>query len=525
MKKITIYAIVALFVFSLVGCEDWLDINQNPNDLTISTPEIVFNGAAKQVAERQMMGSGFSLLGAWTGYFAHAGGWSGWNSVKTYNMTSSDYTGFWGPYTGDLKSLNYVESEALASGNLGLVGAAKVLKAISFERIVDTYGDVPYFDAIKGMSGNTTPVYDDAQLIYEDLVVQLDSAMIYLNDAIIANLDIDAGKDPIMGGDKEDWIRFANAAKMRILLKQSDIAGRGTYIDANWTFDVLGFPTEVTMNPGYIAATENKMNPLYEDYYEDENGDPSSANTQYVLNVFMKNLYDAVGDPRMMMCWKPGQTAGDYSHGVQLGQNGDPLDHWGTGDAIRIGKGIAGTPAGDIIVMSEQEITFLAAEAVARGRAVPGFGSDAELIWQDAIEASFNYYGNRADWDQTVIDDTLTTYMADIALSADLGWDAGNPIKSIMYQKYLAGLGLYHFQAWTDFRRTGYPEPGDPSLIDYSMISYYPNIVRAQVPVRMLYVQDELNLNNTNVEAAIALTGVLYDSDFIMDARIFWDVN
>jgi hypothetical protein len=57
------------------------------------------------------------------------------------------------------------------------------------------------------------------------------------------------------------------------------------------------------------------------------------------------------------------------------------------------------------------------------------------------------------------------------------------------------------------------------------MISYYFNIVRAQVPVRMLYVQDELDLNGINVNAAIDKTGVPYNSEFIMDSRIFWDVN
>jgi hypothetical protein len=527
MKKITIYILTALFIVSLAGCEDWLDVNQNPNDLTISTPELVFNGAAKQYGERQLLGSGFSLLGAWTGYFAHCGGWSGWNNVKSYNMTSSDYTGFWGPYTGDLKNLGYVESKAREEGNLGLVGAAKILKVGTFERIVDTYGDVPYFEAALGMSGNTTPVYDDAQAIYEDLVIQLDSAVYYLNEAITAHTDIDGSKDPIMGGDKEDWIRYANAIKLRLLVKQSDITGRSGYIDANWSFDPLGFPVEVVENPGYLEGTSGKMNPLFEGYYQTYQGLWSSANTQYGLNVFLKNLYDQANDPRIRMCWKPGATSSDYSHGLQLGLNGAPEDHWGgvAGEAIRIGAGIAGESTDPVQVMSEVEINFLFAEAVARGRTVPGVSGTARELWEDAIESSFYYYGQRAGWTNGNISDTLAFYMGQISTNTTLGWDDANPIKSIMYQKYLGGVGLYHFQTWTDLRRSGYPVPEDPTLVDYSMISYYFNIVRAQVPVRMLYVQDELDLNGINVNAAIDKTGVPYNSEFIMDARIFWDVN
>lgn len=526
MKKITIY-ILSLFMLSIVGCENWLDINQNPNDLTISTPELVFNGAAKQFGERQMMGSGFALIGAWEGYFGHCGGWSGWNNVKSYNMTSSDYTGFWGPYTGDLKSLGYVQAKAREEGKLALLGAAKILKVGTFERIVDTYGDVPYFGADQGMSGNVTPVYDDAQEIYEDLIVQLDSAIYFLNEAIDAVQDMNGDKDPIFGGDKEEWIKFANALKMRLLLKQADMSGRAAYITSNWTFDPLGFPTEVTMNPGYIDGTSGKMNPLYEDYYKQYNGQDASANTQYGLNVFLLNLYDRGNDPRVEMCWKPGATSNDYSHGLKLGVNSDPADSW-TGpspDAIRIGAGIAGASTDDVQVMSEVEITFLMAEAVARGYTVPGVASTAQQLWEDGIEASFYYYGDRAGWDSGDIADTLTYYMAQISADPDLGWNAGDPIKSIIYQKYVAGLGLYHFQAWTDFRRTGYPVPEDPTLVDYSMISYYFNIVRAQVPVRMLYIQDELDLNSVNVNAAIDKTGIPYNSEFIMDARIFWDVN
>ena len=41
----------------------------------------------------------------------------------------------------------------------------------------------------------------------------------------------------------------------------------------------------------------------------------------------------------------------------------------------------------------------------------------------------------------------------------------------------------------------------------------------------MLYVQKELDLNSTNVNDAITKTGVAYDSKFIMDAKIFWDVK
>jgi len=527
MKKITIYTFLALFIFSIVGCEEWLDVNQNPNDLTISTPELVFTGAAKLYGERQFMGSGFSLFGAWMGYYGHCGGWSGWFDVHSYNMTSSSYTGFWSPYTNILKSTKYVKDAAMEEGNWGLVGAAKIIEVGTFERIVDTYGDVPYFEAVEGMEGLTNPVYDDAQIIYEDLVVQLDSAMWYLNEGIAAVVDIEASADPLFGGEKEDWIKYANALKMRILLKQADMPGRDSYISANWTFDAEGFPTEVTMNPGYMSGSSGKMNPLYESYYKNYEGNWTSGHTQYGLNVFLQHLYEEGSDPRVQMCFIPGLYSGDYSHGLQLGINGAPEDHYAgvAGEACLIGEGIAGGETDDSYVMSEPEIKFLMAEALARGYAVPGVSGTAEEVWEDGIESSFYYYGERAGWGSGDIADTLAYYKERISSNDMLGWDAGDPVKSIIYQKYLASVGLYQYVAWTDFRRTGYPEPYNKNDVDYSMISYYYTTVRDQVPVRMLYVQDELNLNPDNVNSAIDKTGFPYNDQFIMDSKIFWDVN
>ncbi|HCC71913.1 MAG TPA: hypothetical protein DEQ09_12295 [Bacteroidales bacterium] len=527
MKKIIIYTFLALFLVSIVGCEEWLDVNQNPNDLTISTPELVFTGAAKLYGERQFMGSGFSLFGVWMGYFGHCGGWSGWHEVHSYQMTSSQYTGFWNPYTNILKSTKYVKDHSMKEGNWGLVGASKVIEAGTYERIIDTYGDVPCFSATGGMEGVTNPVYDDAQEIYEDLVVQLDSAVWYLNEAIDGHVDIDAGADPLFGGNKTKWIQYANVLKMRLLLKQADMSGRDSYISANWSFDDAGFPTEVTMNPGYISGSSGKMNPLYESYYKNYKDDWTSGHTQYGMNVFLQHLYQEGNDPRMMMCFIQGKYSDDWSHGLQLGINGAPEDHYGgvAGEACLIGAGIAGKNDDDSQVMSEPEIKFMMAEAVARGYTIPGVTATAEELWEEGIEASFYYYGNRADWNSGDISDTLAYYMNEIELHSELGWDAGNPIKSIIYQKYLAGLGLYHYQAWTDYRRTGYPDPYDKNAVDYSMISYYYITVKDQVPVRMLYVQDELDLNPVNVNSAIDKTGYPYNDQFIMDARIFWDVN
>ncbi|MCF6358331.1 MAG: SusD/RagB family nutrient-binding outer membrane lipoprotein [Draconibacterium sp.] len=519
MKKIRIYLLLALFFTGVTGCTEWLDVNQNPNDLTTSTKDLVLAGATKQFAERQHTGSSFTLTGAWIGYFAHSGGWSGWNNVKSYNMTSSDYNNIFNqPYLNELKSLKFVKEQGVIDGNPAYVAVAKIMESALYQRLVDTYGDIPYFEAVQGFEQNTQPVYDDAQTIYNDLVIQLDSAILLLKAAEEATLAIESRFDVINGGDLVAWKQYANTLKLRVLLRQSEIGD----LSGKMTFDEAGFITEsITGNPGYIANQSGKMTPIY-GYGKDYKGTLTSANQQYGLNIFLSTLYKASADPRLEICWEPGVESGDYSWATQLGNNAPPESHWNH-SAVRMGPGIYGESDGDAMVMSIMEADFLIAEALARGYNLSsaGVSATAEEMFNKGIDDSFEYYGTRAGVED--IDAVLVTYRE--TLKGDAAWNSGNPVKSIMHQKYLAGVGVYHYETWADFRRTGYPDPLNPNEVDNSMISYFTNIVRAQVPVRMLYVQKELDINSENVKAAIDKTGVNYDSDFIMDARIFWDVN
>ena len=519
MKKIRIYLLLALFFTGVTGCTEWLDVNQNPNDLTTSTKDLVLAGATKQFAERQHVSANYALYGAWIGYYGHSGGWSGWNNVKSYNMTSSDYNGpFNNPFLSELKNLKYVKEEGALAGNMAYVGIAKIMESATFQRMVDTYGDIPYFNAVAGFEGNTQPVYDDAKAIYNDLVVQLDSAILLLTQAEEASLTIESKFDVINGGDITAWKQYANTLKLRVLLRRAEMGDQS----ADMQFDEAGFITSsVTGNPGYIANQAGKMSPVYA-YGMDYKGTLTSANQQYGLNIFLSSLYKQSADPRLEICWEPGTESGDYSWALQLGVNDNIEDHWNH-SSVRMGSGIYGASDDDAMVMSIMEADFLIAEALARGYNLSSAGvtETAEDIFNKGIDDSFEYYGARAGIEDIAA--VLELYRE--TLKGDAAWDSGNPVKSIIYQKYLAGVGVYHFEVWTDYRRTGYPVAGDPNVIDNSMISYYFNIVREQVPVRMLYVQKELDLNSVNVQDAIAKTGVSYNSEFIMDAKIFWDVK
>ena len=86
MKKYIII-LLAVAVTGFTSCEKWLDVNHNPNDATKATPDLILPGVLKTWAAD--MDPLKTTFGAWMGYWAHAGGWSGWYTTKKYEITSS----------------------------------------------------------------------------------------------------------------------------------------------------------------------------------------------------------------------------------------------------------------------------------------------------------------------------------------------------------------------------------------------------------------------------------------------------
>src|SRR5690606_1301253 len=77
----------------------------------------------------------------------------------------------------------------------------RIWKAHVFMGMVDTYADVPYFEAGRAyLDANFTPVYDDDAHIYDDLYNELTSA-----SAALSSSGDEVPEDLIYGGDIAKW--------------------------------------------------------------------------------------------------------------------------------------------------------------------------------------------------------------------------------------------------------------------------------------------------------------------------------
>jgi hypothetical protein len=205
------------------------------------------------------------------------------------------------------------------------------------------------------------------------------------------------------------------------------------------------------------------------------------------------NAYVANNDPRLKVLYTS-NTAGNVV-GIPQGSFGTqptppptfPAPLTGGRFASATGATAAAAP---VKLFSASEAYFLQAEAVARGWA-PG---DVNTLFKAGIKASFDALGlSQAAYD---------TYIA-TAPDAQLGTTMTEMIKAIITQKYYAMNGTQGFEAWTEYRRTGYP-----NIIVKSAAS---SLGTNELPARFIYPETEIT-NNSNFPGLKLIT-----------EKVWWD--
>ena len=237
MKKSILGIFIGILVLGLgTSCKKYLDVNTDPNRASSVTPQLILPQAITYTAA---VLNGYNSYGAQTGlYCANAGGYGGFGESITYNYTTTG-TGTWGSTYDNLEDYQTVLNTS-AGNNLYsyFSAAARIMKVLNFQLLVDTYNDVPYVDALKG-STKLNPTYTAGKDIYKDLASQLDTAI-----AEIAKGDATPGVTPLgssdvlFGGNTTKWKQFANTLKLRIIVR-----GNGKVPFSNTTFSADGFLT------------------------------------------------------------------------------------------------------------------------------------------------------------------------------------------------------------------------------------------------------------------------------------------
>jgi hypothetical protein len=359
---------------------------------------------------------------------------------------------------------------------------AYLMKAYAFQLATDAFGDIPLTEA--NNPDNTNPAYTSQQVVY-------DSVLLYIENAL-ALIDVNAPVKPstddlIFGGNMDNWMRFANTLKLRALLRLSEVdaakaaAGIATLDDA----DFLTVDAQVR-----YSAIGGNQNPLFSEIlglsrvqnlvasetvakFLTQNRDPRA-------DIFFSRYVNATTGVDSII----GVPQGSYRTTTRVVSFPSP----------NVGANARNDASANAPVkfISASESYFLQAEAVVRGWL--DVGTPAADLFRSGIRASFTSYNAPG----------ADTY---IATAPAAQWPGGteDQIKAIITQKWVAMTGNQGFEAWTEWRRTGYP--------DFLIVSRATSLGDDRMPARILYPSSEVTRNEN-------FPGVkeIYE-------RVWWDVE
>ena len=186
INPVKVFLILTIVISGLTNCtERWEEMNTDPNRLTDLPDEYLFTSAVRG-AFNDASGNFNVNLGGQYGHVYIASNWE--REVDKYNgYGTKDYPEmvFSGVYNSSIR--NAVEvlkltSEGEKYENKWHNIQAQFIAIISYSRLTDMFGDVPYFEGGMAKYGIEQPVYDKQEDIYADMVERLKNCISILNE-------------------------------------------------------------------------------------------------------------------------------------------------------------------------------------------------------------------------------------------------------------------------------------------------------------------------------------------------------
>ena len=471
MKKLAIITTIVLGL-ATVSCDSYLDINQDPNSPSegnMSTDILM------PAVEMNLAGSYGDFLRITGGYYAQhytqTFGTSNYLDYSQFKMSatrsSSTYTQL---YQRALKNIETIRSLAAAKQEWGSYLAATTLRAFIFQTLVDCYGSVPYSEAFN--VANTSPKYDEGQVVYAGVLKELDEALkkASAGDKVATNF-------LYQGERAANWIKFANAVKLKLLMREVDVVDSALQ-KAGAIIAEGNLPSADVEYSGIWKNESGQMSPFYAEEFSSAWGSNQInvvANLAIIGTMCQRDEDDNViyEDPRLSAFFEK-NGSGTYRGGI----SGTNFSTSATYKSDYWCRPVASYDM-PVYLITVSEIEFFKAEYYARKNQV----AEAQAHYEAAIEASCATAG--VGGAATVI--------------AQFPYDQNNYKKSIGISKWIALAGTNNFEAWCEVRRLNYPAFGNVSGSDmYDELhdaSYRPDLYQPATLYTPIKVEDKLGAN------------------------------
>lgn len=503
---------VFLLIFA-TSCDDYLDINQDPNVLSdTDQPKIILPSAQVNLAN--------TLMGWDLGF---AGGF--WSEYWTQNYTASQFktlcnyedgpsTNFEDAYeeftSGVLIDTKRIAELAEMNGESGYAYISEAIAIYTWQMLTDLWGDVPYSESLQGNLGILSPKFDDAQTIYADLETRID-ALLAMDISTLSS--VDRNFDFIFQGDLTKWNQFANSLKLKLMIRQSETPGYDNTAVINF-INSASFLSQSAII--FRDSDDNGTNDVWDDGQEGKRHpmrefELGGANYLSTNVIACKSFIDYLitnTDPRLDKLFTApsdghqGAFFGDYDFKGDSDGDGVIDEKEEYSEAVFEGDT-------DLMIMSAWEVNFFIAEAYARANDLV----NAKMYYELGVTASLTQHG--------ITDTTILT-------SGYAAWVDGTVeenIEQIAMQKWVANAKFQHIESFIDRNRTKYPAISDLDVkadrnfafLNFPVGSLTVSVrgrdkTNGDVPASPIYPGDVLNRNtNAPSQKASLLEEIWWD--------------
>ena len=424
MKKFFI-VIAAIAALSLTSCKDWLDINHSPNSPgeELATVDMAFPAAEMALCARY--GDLYRIIGGYLSqHYAQYFGTSNYLGYSKFEVgssaTSNAYTDI---NRGAIGNATFVRDRAAESEAWGTYLAATCIRVFAYQALVDAYGETPYSEAQKGKD-NLSPRFDQGKDIYAGLIAEL-------NDALSkAKPDYSVATNLLYSGQTAaPWIQFANALKLKLLMRERAVENVDAELNTLVAED--NFPASDVAWTHLTTNESGKANPFYQEEFASYFG---STQVNCALNVSLLNVLENTGDARLAAFFTPNNNKQFW--GSISGYNMSTSDNYKAAVFCRPNMKFDSP----VYLISLSEIYFFLSEYYEK---VKKDTSSAKDYYEAAILASFKTAGLSVDSASSVLE--VFPYNA-----------SGND-RNLGIQKWVALSGINNFESWCEMRRLGYP--------------------------------------------------------------------
>lgn len=233
MKRIqTTFTGLALCGLLLTGCEKGFDdLNTNKVDPVSLDPQFVMNKGIIDATYRdnfatlQWLCYDYGIVQQIITPFGSSLAGANYN-IFNPGVSSQVWVNY---YQSVLKQVvDVIEKTKGNAQRSNLYNQARIWKCYAFMIVTDTYGDVPYTEASRGyLNKISQPKYDKQELIYKDILKELDEASAALDAAKATSV-----ADILYGGNITRWKRLGYSLMLRagMRLCRVDPATARTYV-------------------------------------------------------------------------------------------------------------------------------------------------------------------------------------------------------------------------------------------------------------------------------------------------------